>query len=234
MPGLAELASNLDTLANEGIHGGVDLGPVHLEVGSSVLVIAPPTVHRRRARSRWSSVRSASARSPRRCSRRSAAAAACRAADRSCGCPANGGYGGTLELPLGPVQISATAVLAVIDGEPSFLAIMGVEFLPPIQLSFGFSLDRVGGIVGVNRRADTEALRAALRTGAAGDVLFAIRPPATPLALVTAAEPLVPLQPRHAPRRPVAEAVVAVVRSRGQPDRPRPRRDRRDPRPARS
>ena len=43
MPGLAELASNLDTLASEGIHGGVDLGPVHLEVASSVLVIAPPT-----------------------------------------------------------------------------------------------------------------------------------------------------------------------------------------------
>ena len=69
--------------------------------------------------------------------------------------------------------------------EPSFLAIMGAQFLPPIQLSFGFSLDRVGGIVGVNRRADTEALRAAQRTGTAGDVLFAIRPPANALALVT-------------------------------------------------
>ena len=75
--------------------------------------------------------------------------------------PQNKGFGGTLELPLGPVQVSVTAVVAVIDGEPSFLAIMGAQFLPPIQLSFGFSLDRIGGIVGVNRRADTEALRLA-------------------------------------------------------------------------
>src|SRR5262249_45772043 len=55
-----------------------------------------------------------------------------------------------------------------------------------------FSLDRVGGIVGINRRANTEALRAAEQTGTAGDVLFAIRPPASPLALVTAADRLFP------------------------------------------
>ena len=34
MPGLAELASNLGAVVLEGIHGGVDLGPVHLEVAS--------------------------------------------------------------------------------------------------------------------------------------------------------------------------------------------------------
>jgi hypothetical protein len=90
------------------------------------------------------------------------------------------------------VQITAGAVIAAINGQPSFLAILGAAFLPPIQLSFGFSLDRVGGIVGINRRADTEALRAAERTGTAGDVLFAIRPPASPLALVTAADRLFP------------------------------------------
>jgi hypothetical protein len=109
--------------------------------------------------------------------------------------PGDDGYGGTLELPLGPVQVSAAAVLAMIDGDPSFLAILGITFLPPIQLSFGFSLDRVGGIVGVNRRADTDALRDAVRTGVAGDVLFAIRPPASPLALVTAADHLFPAHP---------------------------------------
>jgi hypothetical protein len=62
----------------------------------------------------------------------------------------------------------------------------------PIQLSFGFSLDRVGGIVGINRRADSEALRGAVRTGIAGDVLFAVRPPASPLTLVIAADHLFP------------------------------------------
>ncbi|MDM0109867.1 hypothetical protein QTH97_33485 [Variovorax sp. J22R24] len=190
MPGLAELALNLDTLVNEGIHGGVDLGPVHLEVGSSVLVIAPPP-----SAGALESVIigpygvgqiAASLKSP------LGGDTAMPGGGSLVRLPGNGGFGGTLQLPLGPVQISATAIVAVIDGDPSFLAIMGVEFLPPIQLSFGFSLDRVGGLVGVNRRADTEALRAAQRTGAAGDVLFAIRPPANALALVTDANRLFP------------------------------------------
>ena len=42
MPGLAELASDVGKLGTEGIHGGIDLGPVHLEVASALLVIAPP------------------------------------------------------------------------------------------------------------------------------------------------------------------------------------------------
>ena len=107
--------------------------------------------------------------------------------------PQNNGYGGTLELPLGPVQVSAAAVVAVIDGQPSFLAIMGAQFLPPIQLSFGFSLDRVGGIVGVNRRADTDALRSAQSAPArpATSSSRSARQP-SPLALVSAADRLFP------------------------------------------
>src|SRR5262245_6531426 len=42
IPGLAELVADLGKLTTEGIHGGLDLGPVHLEVASSVLVIQPP------------------------------------------------------------------------------------------------------------------------------------------------------------------------------------------------
>ena len=44
----------------------------------------------------------------------------------------------------------------------------------------------------INRRADSDALRAAVRTGIAGDVLFAVSPPASPLALVIAADHLFP------------------------------------------
>src|SRR5262249_37604158 len=42
LPGLAELASDVGKLGTEGIQGGIDLGPVHLEVGSALLVIEPP------------------------------------------------------------------------------------------------------------------------------------------------------------------------------------------------
>ncbi|UZN51603.1 hypothetical protein KZ686_25340 [Cupriavidus cauae] len=95
--------------------------------------------------------------------------------------PSSAGFGGALNVPLGPVSVSASAVLERLpDGVPSFLALMGVSFVPPIQLSFGFSLDRVGGLVGVHRRADTEALALAVRTGAAADTLLATRPPANP------------------------------------------------------
>ena len=95
------------------------------------------------------------------------------------------GFGGALSIPLGPVSVDASAVLEGIPGGvPSFLAVMGVGFTPPIQLSFGFSLDRVGGLVGVHRTVDAGALSIAVRTGAAGDVLFAARPPSSPAALI--------------------------------------------------
>jgi Family of unknown function (DUF6603) len=193
VPGLAELAADVGKLGSEGIHGGIDLGPVHLEVGSALLVIEPPIFAGETAPS------SAVAIGPFEIGEIAASMSSPFGGGKGLPgggsllrLPADGGYGGTLQLPLGPVQISAAAVIAAIDGQPSFLAIMGAAFLPPIQLSFGFSLDRVGGIVGINRRADSEALRGAVRTGSAGDVLFAVRPPASPLVLVIAADRLFP------------------------------------------
>jgi hypothetical protein len=103
-----------------------------------------------------------------------------------------------LNLPLGPAHVDATAILERAAGDAvTFLAVMGVEFTPPIQLSFGFSLDRVGGIVGVNRTIDTQAFADAVRTGKAGDALFAIRPPATPDALADELRRYFPARPEH-------------------------------------
>lgn len=185
LPGLSELVSNLDDLVHQGIHGELDLGPVHLSVASSTLVVQPPGGLPPIPVGPFQVGQIA-------VSMDSPFGGALPGGGSIVRLPDPGGYGGTLELPLGPVQVSATAVLAMVHGEPSFLAILGVTFLPPIQLSFGFSLDRVGGIVGVNRRADTDALRDAVRTGVAGDVLFAVRPPDSPLSLVTAADRLFP------------------------------------------
>src|SRR5205809_7492536 len=42
----------------------------------------------------------------------------------------------------------------------------------PIQWGFGFTLVGVGGLRGLNRRLDTEALRVGVRTGALNSVLF--------------------------------------------------------------
>jgi len=112
--------------------------------------------------------------------------------------PGGAGFGGTLNIPLGPVSVDAAAILERgSDGTPSFFALMGVSFLPPIQLSFGFSLDRVGGLVGVNRAVDTNALGLAIRTGEAGDTLFAVNPPASPAALVESLRRFFPHAPGH-------------------------------------
>lgn len=188
IPGVAALAADLSQVAREGIHGDFELGPVRLQVASTTLVVQPPIAGLAPV-----------ALGPFPIGQIAATLAS--PFGGGGGLPGggslvrlagDGGYGGTLQLPLGALQISATAVLAMLGGQPSFLAILGVEFLPPIQLSFGFSLDRVGGLIGINRRANTDALRAAVRTGAAGDVLFAVRPPSSPLALVTAADQLFP------------------------------------------
>ena len=93
------------------------------------------------------------------------------------------GWGGAISVPVPPVLVTASAILAVDGSDPSFLAVLGIQFIPPIQLSFGFALDRVGGVVGINRSMDTDALRVAVRTGAAGDVLLQVRPPDDPLAV---------------------------------------------------
>ena len=87
------------------------------------------------------------------------------------------GFHGGFGIDLGVVSATALASLRrTPGGAPSFLAVIGVEFRPPVQLSFGFSLDRVGGLVAVNRRADVTALAALLRGGTAADALFPADP----------------------------------------------------------
>ena len=54
----------------------------------------------------------------------------------------------------------------------SFVVVMSVELYPPIELGLLFTLNGVGGILGVSVSADTEAMRAKLRTGALGNLLF--------------------------------------------------------------
>ena len=43
------------------------------------------------------------------------------------------------------------------DGAPSFVTILGIRLpFPGVQLGFGFAISGVGGLVGINRRVDTE------------------------------------------------------------------------------
>ena len=72
------------------------------------------------------------------------------------------------------------------------MAVLGIRFRPGIQLGFGFELTGVGGLVGYHRRADPDALRARLGSGAAGDVLFCDDPVANAPALLGDLDALFP------------------------------------------
>lgn len=90
--------------------------------------------------------------------------------------PAKAQYAGALQLELGgKIALGAVGLLTtrMPDGGKGFslFVLISAEF-PPMQLGYGFTLNGVGGLIGVNRTANTDALRAGIRTGGLGSVLF--------------------------------------------------------------
>ena len=87
----------------------------------------------------------------------------------------NGRYGGALVLKIYSVTVKAFGVIEtkLPDGTPtfSFVIVISAEFTP-IQLGLGFTLNGVGGMIGINRRIEEEGLRRAVRDGSLGHLLF--------------------------------------------------------------
>lgn len=87
--------------------------------------------------------------------------------------PSGNRYAGVLQFRLSFIAVTGYGIYEQgPGGKPSFVAVIGVRFWPGIQLGFGFELTGVGGLVGLNRRANTDLLRERLASGAAGNVLF--------------------------------------------------------------
>jgi hypothetical protein len=89
-------------------------------------------------------------------------------------------YAGVLELALEDVvQLKAIGILTTRfpGGQAGFslLLIITAEF-EPIQLGFGFTLNGVGGLAGVNRTMLLDALRAGLRNRTLDSILFPANP----------------------------------------------------------
>ncbi|MFI9833207.1 DUF6603 domain-containing protein [Streptomyces sp. NPDC051913] len=85
------------------------------------------------------------------------------------------GYAGLISVDLGVLRVQAVALFRPPDGKAptSFLVLLSAQFpAPGIQLGLGFALDAVGGLVGVNRRADITALQQLVCDGNADHVLF--------------------------------------------------------------
>lgn len=90
--------------------------------------------------------------------------------------PANDEYAGALELDFqGLFSVKAIAIIntKMPDGSSGFslLVLITAEFTP-IQLSFGFTLNGVGGLFGLNRTIFVNALVEGIRTNAISSVLF--------------------------------------------------------------
>jgi hypothetical protein len=104
-----------------------------------------------------------------------------------------GGFGGALQLRMGPVKVKAVGLLTL---EPSFalVLVMSVEFRPPIDLTFGFTLNAVGGVIGIEHRLDAEALRAGISGGALDHIMFPPDPVAAAPAILTTLEHVFPFE----------------------------------------
>lgn len=88
----------------------------------------------------------------------------------------SGSYGGALQLRLGPVELKAVGLLGL---DPfALVVVMSVSFMPAIDLTFGFTLNAVGGVLGIEHRLDGDALSAGLTSGALDNIMF----PADPVA----------------------------------------------------
>ncbi|GGB92155.1 DUF6603 domain-containing protein [Cellulomonas carbonis] len=86
---------------------------------------------------------------------------------------------GALAVEIPPMSASAFAALTpAADGRPlSLLVIMGATFPPPgVQIGFGFAVMGLGGVIGINRRIDRDALLRAVADGSAAGLLFPADP----------------------------------------------------------
>jgi Family of unknown function (DUF6603) len=88
-------------------------------------------------------------------------------------------YAGILELQFQSFALKAIGLLTtrMPDGSKGFslLIIITAEF-NGIQLGYGFTLNGVGGLIGIHRTLVKEALQAGVKTGAIGSILFPKNP----------------------------------------------------------
>lgn len=107
-------------------------------------------------------------------------------------------YAGVLEVAI--VDVVTVKVIAVLDtvlpdGTSGYSLLFIITFdLPPIQLGFGFTLNGVGGLGGINRTMVLDALRAGLRAHSLDHVLFPPDPIENAPAIISDIETFFPPQ----------------------------------------
>ena len=83
-------------------------------------------------------------------------------------------YGGVLDLQLLAIGIT---VICIVNTDPfSMVVLISVRFLPKIELSFGFTLNGLGGILALARRVNSDALAQGIHDGTLDTILFPSNP----------------------------------------------------------
>ncbi|WP_420863494.1 DUF6603 domain-containing protein [Algirhabdus cladophorae] len=102
-----------------------------------------------------------------------------------------GRYSGALALELPSFGLHAFGLVDTGGGDYSMLLFVGSSFAP-IPIGFGFTLNGVGGLMGLHRDVDVEALFASVRTGGAQRLLAPEDPVRDAQALVAEAATIFP------------------------------------------
>ena len=122
--------------------------------------------------------------------------------------PDNEQYAGVLQLDFKAFSFKAIGLLTTRfpDGTKGFslLIIITAEF-NPIQLGYGFTLNGLGGLLGMNRTIVVDVLRAGIKTGAVGSILFPKDPVARAPQLLSDLRTIFPPAPEPLRRRPDGE-----------------------------
>lgn len=114
--------------------------------------------------------------------------------------PDNDRYAGVLTLTLGEMGLKINAVGLLSTDLPgdregfSLLVIISGEFTP-VQLGFGFTLNGVGGIVGLHRSVKAPALQRTVREGSLDSVLFPQNPVANAPRIISDLRTIFPVTP---------------------------------------
>jgi hypothetical protein len=103
-----------------------------------------------------------------------------------------GGYGGALQLRLGPVEVQAVGLLTL-EKRFALVVVMSASFAPALDLTFGFTLNAVGGVLGIEHRLDGDALSAGVTSGALDAIMFPADPVAAAPHILDALESVFPV-----------------------------------------
>lgn len=85
-------------------------------------------------------------------------------------------YSGLLSLNMRSIDLTAIGIIRtkMPNNKPGFSMLISISvlFKPVIQLSFGFTLNGVGGLVGINRTVSVDTLRKRIASGAVNSIMF--------------------------------------------------------------